>query len=89
MSDVPQSVLELVEKFERNIDEYKNPQYNETLIRVDRENIIPPGTKKQASSEQLLACCVSEESFLAHMATVFLQFGAHETLGKDIVPRYR
>ncbi|MDI6615360.1 MAG: TaqI-like C-terminal specificity domain-containing protein [Syntrophaceae bacterium] len=38
MSDVPQSVLELVEKFERNIDEYKNPRYNETLIRVEFVN---------------------------------------------------
>ncbi len=38
MSDVPQSVLELVEKFDRNIDEYKNPRYNETLIRVEFVN---------------------------------------------------
>ncbi len=38
MSDLPQSVLELVEKFDRNIDEYKNPRYNETLIRVEFVN---------------------------------------------------
>jgi len=38
MGDVPQAVLDLIEKFDRNIDEYKNPQYNETLIRVEFVN---------------------------------------------------
>jgi len=35
MSNVPQSVLDLIEKFERNIQEYKNPKYNETQIRIE------------------------------------------------------
>jgi len=38
MSDVPQSVLDLIEKFDRNIDEYKNPNYKETMIRVEFVN---------------------------------------------------
>ncbi|MBN2398500.1 MAG: restriction endonuclease subunit M, partial [Deltaproteobacteria bacterium] len=38
MGDVPQSVLDLIEKFDRNIDEYKNPRYNETQIRVEFVN---------------------------------------------------
>ena len=38
MNDSLQSVLDLVEKFERNIEEYKNPKYNETLIRVEFVN---------------------------------------------------
>ena len=38
MGDVPQAVLDLIEKFDRNIDEYKNPTYNETLIRVEFVN---------------------------------------------------
>ena len=38
MSDVPQSVLDLIEKFDRNIDEYKNPSYKETMIRVEFVN---------------------------------------------------
>ena len=38
MGDVPQSVLDLIEKFDRNIHEYKNPTYNETLIRVEFVN---------------------------------------------------
>ena len=38
MSPTPQIVTELVEKFERNIHEYRNPKYNETLIRVEFVN---------------------------------------------------
>lgn len=38
MSNVPQSVLDLIEKFDRNIHEYKNPKYNETHIRVEFVN---------------------------------------------------
>jgi len=38
MIDIPQSVLDLIEKFDRNIDEYKNPNYKETMIRVEFVN---------------------------------------------------
>jgi type I restriction-modification system DNA methylase subunit/predicted type IV restriction endonuclease len=38
MSQPPQIITDLVQKFERNIDEYRNPKYNETLIRVEFVN---------------------------------------------------
>jgi type I restriction-modification system DNA methylase subunit len=38
MSNVPQIITELVEKFERNFHEYKSPKFNETLIRVEFVN---------------------------------------------------
>jgi hypothetical protein len=39
MADVPSRVIELVETFDRNIDAYRSPQYNETQLR--REFIDP------------------------------------------------
>ena len=33
MSTAPQAVLDLVERFERNIDLYRSPRYNETQAR--------------------------------------------------------
>src|SRR6056297_3016679 len=38
MAEAPQAVLDLIARFERNLDEYRNPAYNETLIRVDFVN---------------------------------------------------
>jgi hypothetical protein len=39
MADVPSRVIELVETFDRDIDAYRSPQYNETQLR--REFIDP------------------------------------------------
>jgi len=39
MSSVPQTVLDLVERFERNLEAYRSAQYNETQVR--REFIDP------------------------------------------------
>jgi Eco57I restriction-modification methylase/restriction endonuclease TaqI-like protein/N-6 DNA methylase/type I restriction and modification enzyme subunit R-like protein len=38
MPDVPQAIIDLVEKFERGIHEYKSPDYNETRVRVEFVN---------------------------------------------------
>ncbi|HDP98405.1 MAG TPA: type IV restriction endonuclease, partial [bacterium] len=38
MSNPPNIIAELVTKFERNLDEYRNPKYNETLIRIEFVN---------------------------------------------------
>jgi len=38
MSQTPPIITDLVKKFERNIHEYRNPKYNETLIRVEFVN---------------------------------------------------
>ena len=38
MSQTPKIITDLVQKFERNIDEYRNPKYNETLIRIEFVN---------------------------------------------------
>jgi predicted type IV restriction endonuclease len=38
MSQTPSIIKELVKKFERNLHEYRLPQYNETLIRVEFVN---------------------------------------------------
>jgi hypothetical protein len=38
MANVPQIIRNLVETFEKNIHEYKNPKYNETHIRVEFVN---------------------------------------------------
>ncbi|HEX9973301.1 MAG TPA: restriction endonuclease subunit M, partial [bacterium] len=38
MSQTPKIITDLVQKFERNINEYRNPKYNETLIRVEFVN---------------------------------------------------
>jgi hypothetical protein len=38
MNENKQIIQYLVEKFERNLDEYKHPSYNETLIRVEFVN---------------------------------------------------
>ena len=38
MTEAPPLIHELVQKFEHNLDEYKNPKYNETLIRVEFVN---------------------------------------------------
>ncbi|MDZ7725940.1 MAG: TaqI-like C-terminal specificity domain-containing protein [candidate division KSB1 bacterium] len=35
MSDAKSKIAELVEKFDRNLSEYKHPKYNETQIRVE------------------------------------------------------
>lgn len=39
MSQTPQSLIELVQRFERNIESYRSPAYNETQLR--REFIDP------------------------------------------------
>jgi len=36
---IPESVIKLIERFERNIDDYRSPSYNETLLR--REFLDP------------------------------------------------
>ncbi len=38
MSNPPNVIFDLVKKFERNLEEYKHPKYNETLIRVEFVN---------------------------------------------------
>jgi len=38
MGNIPQSVLDLIENFERNIQEYRHPKYNETHIRIEFVN---------------------------------------------------
>lgn len=38
MAETPQVIVDLVTKFEQNLDEYKHPKYNETLIRVEFVN---------------------------------------------------
>ena len=38
MSQTPNIITDLIKKFERNIHEYRNPKYNETLIRVEFVN---------------------------------------------------
>ncbi len=38
MIQTPPIITDLVQKFERNIHEYRNPKYNETLIRVEFVN---------------------------------------------------
>ncbi len=38
MAQAPQIILDLVQKFDRNWHEYRNPKYNETLIRVEFVN---------------------------------------------------
>ena len=38
MNQSPQIISDLVKKFERNLDEYRNPKYNETQIRVEFVN---------------------------------------------------
>jgi hypothetical protein len=38
MADVPQIIQNLVETFEENIHEYKNPKYSETHIHVEFVN---------------------------------------------------
>jgi predicted type IV restriction endonuclease len=38
MPHTEKTIKELVEKFERNLDEYMHPAYNETLIRVEFVN---------------------------------------------------
>ena len=40
MNDVPQVIPDLIEKFDRNSHEYKSPDYNETLIRVEFVNPV-------------------------------------------------
>ena len=35
MSSVPQTVLDLVERFERNLDAYRSGQYNEAQVRIE------------------------------------------------------
>jgi hypothetical protein len=39
MTQAPQAILDLVERFGRNIDQYRSPSYNETQAR--REFIDP------------------------------------------------
>lgn len=38
MTKIPDIIPQLVKQFERNINEYRNPKYNETLIRVEFVN---------------------------------------------------
>lgn len=38
MTQTLKIITDLVQKFERNITEYRNPKYNETLIRVEFVN---------------------------------------------------
>ncbi|HEX9973751.1 MAG TPA: type IV restriction endonuclease, partial [bacterium] len=38
MTQTPKIITDLVTKFERNINEYRNPKYNETLIRIEFVN---------------------------------------------------
>lgn len=38
MSQPPKIITDLVQKLERNLNEYRNPKYNETLIRVEFVN---------------------------------------------------
>ena len=33
MSTTPQAILDLVERFDRNVDQYRSPSYNETQAR--------------------------------------------------------
>jgi predicted type IV restriction endonuclease len=38
MSKAPQTVLDLVERFDRNIESYRSPAYNETTLRQEFVN---------------------------------------------------
>ncbi|MBI3596707.1 MAG: hypothetical protein HY203_06100 [Nitrospirae bacterium] len=35
MSEAPKPIIDLIERFERNIESYHNPTYNETQVRQE------------------------------------------------------
>jgi len=47
-----ESISNLVEKFSRNIDEYKNPKYNETSVRIEFVNPFWEALGRYARSPQ-------------------------------------
>ena len=44
----PPEILDLIERFQRNIDSYKSPAYNEAQL---RQEFLPKEDERQATTE--------------------------------------